>query len=377
MVLVSIIRATAQNALSRHQQRRRDVEAQPVPLESYPSVIHPIHPALASFHPGAPPARADVRPAPAHLALVGPHVADYRNEVPHPSRPPVTAATISDWIARDARDQPLSTLPLYVNVHANAVALSPAQPALMFLPDLVHLALPPATHALTFTYDCAAPRARIDLYAVGARRLVYDGLGDAPVVAAPADHAHAPPLGWRISSVDVEHGFGDAAALPVVVDCNWVRPPDACASFAVIMEALDEDGLPLAEPNLLTTYLTVENMEAPRIRSSAQTMTSCSQQLQLHELFGLHSRPSDVAADPLSLASGDGAECAICMTLAATTLLLPCTHALCFECAVRVRESVLKSRTHDRQHGRVPRLKYSCPICRGAIETMLALKAPM
>ncbi|KAK0547600.1 hypothetical protein OC846_004794 [Tilletia horrida] len=68
-----------------------------------------------------------------------------------------------------------------------------------------------------------------------------------------------------------------------------------------------------------------------------------------------------------------GSECLICLTSPPSTLLLPCTHGLCLECAIQLRESVKNARDAERRRGKMPRRKYACPVCRRAYTSMLHL----
>ena len=75
---------------------------------------------------------------------------------------------------------------------------------------------------------------------------------------------------------------------------------------------------------------------------------------QLQELYGLSTRPPAVKPSPVEgegedgdgeaapmpmvdLDGTNGSECLICLSAPPTTLLLPCTHSLCLECAVQLR----------------------------------------
>lgn len=69
----------------------------------------------------------------------------------------------------------------------------------------------------------------------------------------------------------------------------------------------------------------------------------------------------------------NGSECLICLSAPPTTLLLPCTHGLCLECAIQLRESVMGMRQSERRRGRTPRRKYACPVCRRGFTSMLHL----
>jgi hypothetical protein len=55
-----------------------------------------------------------------------------------------------------------------------------------------------------------------------------------------------------------------------------------------------------------------------------------------------------------------------------TTLLLPCTHGLCLQCAIQLRESVKGIRESERRRGKNPKRKYACPVCRrGELKSIL------
>lgn len=225
--------------------------------------------------------------------------------------------------------------------------------------------------------------------------------------------------------------------------------------LTLVVEALDEDGKPLGEPNLQTTYLRVaslpiradgqsqsrvdatnvvidgqlgghiqdvaipleEEREGQEIlattnldplsnKATTTTTTTTTpkriwtlqvegqeaeigpHRFQLQELYGLSSRPpppnqeehhdheateatevgdTDVSLPALDLSQvqdGNATECLICLSSPPTTLLLPCTHGLCLECAVQLRESVKAVRQTERRRGRRPKRKYACPVCR-------------
>lgn len=185
--------------------------------------------------------------------------------------------------------------------------------------------------------------------------------------------------------------------------------------LAIVVEALDENARPLREPNLQTSYLRLTSLpvkkpiagrlaeiageavggpEPPRTWSSqmeGQEAEIGPHRFQLQELYGLSSKPPAVApvavegadADddaavappppPMDLDASNGSECLICLSSPPTTLLLPCTHGLCLECAVQLRDSVVGIRQSERRRGRTPRRKYACPVCRRAYTSMLHL----
>lgn len=119
---------------------------------------------------------------------------------------------------------------------------------------------------------------------------------------------------------------------------------------------------------------------------------------QLHELYGLSTRPpprtqqvghqpneteaTDTAGDEegmpsLGLDADDQntSECLICLSAPPSTLLLPCTHGLCLDCAIQLRDTVQATRETERRRGRRPKRKYACPVCRRVYTNMLHLSA--
>ncbi|CEH14475.1 hypothetical protein PSEUBRA_SCAF9g01292 [Ceraceosorus bombacis] len=213
------------------------------------------------------------------------------------------------------------------------------------------------------------------------------------------------------------------APLPVIPDQPVPETKEARAArekseretlkLAVVVEALDEDGRPLSEPNLQTTYMRVTSLPvkppagdgaepalfAPRawsIQVEGQEAEIGAHRFQLQELYGLSRRPPPVRPappeagegedgeatagsvpppPPMDLDGSNGSECIICLSAPPTTLLLPCTHSLCLECAVQLRESVKAMRETERRRGRTPRRKYNCPACRRAFTSMLHLSS--
>ncbi|KAJ1034677.1 hypothetical protein NDA13_000934 [Ustilago tritici] len=189
---------------------------------------------------------------------------------------------------------------------------------------------------------------------------------------------------------------------------------------AIVVEALDENARSLREPNLQTSYLRLNSL--PLKKSVAERDTDLTRptsptdaekhvprnwtsqlegqeaeigphRFQLQELYGLSSKPPAVAPAPVAedgeegedgtagaggmapmdMEASNGSECLICLSSPPTTLLLPCTHGLCLECAVQLRDSVIGIRQSERRRGRTPRRKYACPVCRRAYTSMLHL----
>ncbi|CAD6902142.1 unnamed protein product [Tilletia controversa] len=250
------------------------------------------------------------------------------------------------------------------------------------------------------------------------------------------------------------------------VDKTKAKAEKETLKVTIVVEALDENGKPLAEPNLQTTYLRLTSVPAPtgsaaavigsdgkmRVWSAqveAQEAEIGPHRFQLQELFGLSTRPPPASLAPADPTTGDtavtegaggaepgegegegnteiptevpaagstpnlndstdalgvprrsptsgapgtgptptstaaymppldsgttGSECLICLTSPPSTLLLPCTHGLCLECAVQLRESVKNARDAERRRGKNPRRKYACPVCRRAYTSMLHL----
>lgn len=322
------------------------------------------------------------------LRLYGPDIGNHEVAAAEESTP-VSVSTLSTWAQRAAQEH-ITGLDLYVHLHRSTAKLVPARrdpvdPAVELADPILRLdqrtetmlGLPAATHTLTLNCDSVAPRARLDLYVLNAtRRGVV-----APVPTAASSGAPR-PAGWLLSSVDVVHGFDMQVSLPLVLDAGWGTEEDQLA-LAVMIEALDEDGHVLAEPNaqtMLFTATTPDAGESWRLASGAQSVYLNGYTMQLHQLFGMTTQAGALAADESAVPVvpdpgplNDVSECPICMSLEPTTVLLPCTHALCVDCAVGIRDRVHKARGQDCRHGRAPRMNYTCPLCRAEIQSMLAL----
>jgi hypothetical protein len=197
--------------------------------------------------------------------------------------------------------------------------------------------------------------------------------------------------------------------------------------LSIVIEGLNEAGRPYAQPNLQTTYMRLISLP---LRSSAPLSEGVKQQetkrtwtaqvegqeaeigphrFQLQELYGLSSRPPPVipvqtaeGADGDAVAAGEagaadlagatageetfaldmdaladgstGSECLICLSAPTNTLLLPCTHGLCLDCSVQLKDSVKAQREAERKRGKVPKKKYNCPMCRRGFTSMLHLR---
>lgn len=118
---------------------------------------------------------------------------------------------------------------------------------------------------------------------------------------------------------------------------------------------------------------------------------------QLQELYGLSSRPPPVQIDDSTAAGGaggaggegedqgppldmsaaadgmSGSECLICLSSPVNTILLPCTHGLCLDCSVQLKDSVKAQRDTERRRGKTPKKRWNCPMCRRAFNSMLHL----
>lgn len=212
--------------------------------------------------------------------------------------------------------------------------------------------------------------------------------------------------------------------------------------LAIVVEALDENGRPYAEPNLQTTYLRLTSLPIKSTavvgqtdetfvignddeashplspstgRASTPSTTTAPMparlwtahvegqeaeigphRFQLQELYGLSTRPPPVQVAPpvtsvdedgtveveaplldLTGATGTdslGSECLICLSSPTNTLLLPCTHGLCLDCSIQLKDSVKAQRDAERKRGKIPKKKYTCPMCRRGFTSMLHLK---
>lgn len=330
--------------------------------------------------------------------IVGPNVGDFTGACADDDNIVMTD-TLIRWIDGLANHASLTIFQLYVNMHHDYIHIGPDLSScdVEILPELQsNLALPAPTHCITVMCDCVAPLARVDLY-MQASRHVYSNL-----LHAPSDTQWS--SGWKIASTKIETGYGVMVKLPLVLDDNWDTAGPK--RLSIVLEALDEDGLKLPQRNAIVTTWDIVGSGAFQARTLVQYAHLGSLRLQLHELFGLSpltkkeeptvrstsDQPSgnattDGSYEPLVFNSAlmenaaklaetdreDGPECPICMSNPAMTVLFPCTHSLCLECAVHLRDSVQKSRQHDRRNGREPRRQYVCHICRCDIESMFSL----
>lgn len=349
-------------------------------------------------HPTAESVDQDTKSKDSLERIVGPNVGDFTGACADDDNVVMTD-TLLRWIDGVANHTSLTLFQLYVNVHHDYLHIGPALSScdVKITPELQsNLALPTPTHCITAMCDCVAPRAQIDLY-LQASRHVHSCL------------LHPPPetqwsRGWKIASTTIETGYGVMVKLPLVLDDAWDTAGPK--RLSIVLEALDEDGLKLPQRNAIVTTWDIIGSGTYQARTLVQYAHLGSMRLQLHELFGLspltkkdeptvHSTSdqprdnttADRSCEPLvfnsalmenaaKLAETDreyGPECPICMSNPAMTVLFPCTHSLCLECAVHLRDSVQKSRQHDRRNGREPRRQYVCHICRCDIESMFSL----
>ncbi|WFD22528.1 hypothetical protein MEQU1_001200 [Malassezia equina] len=314
----------------------------------------------------------------------------------------LSLATLHQWIEGEAKEARLSVMELFVNVQRSHTTLGLASPSTSHAwmrPTQAALQLPAPTHTLSCRCDCIAPFARVDLYVHAPRQTTT--VIRTPTL--PENHGALSLPGWHLVTLSFPTAFDHLVTMPLVLDDQWVVT-EGVLTLTMTIEALDEDHRPLEKPNALTTKW--EATQAPgtpdvwQIRLVAQHARIGPFVLGLHELFGLDAHhnqpltppPESKAEDapptnPLALNENlvhsaalltedlreDGNECPICMSETTSTLLFPCTHALCLECAVRIRDSVQKSRALDRERGRAPRRAYACPLCRRIIESMISL----
>lgn len=365
-----------------------------------PEAVGPVSPAppisvAGDTQPSIPPATD------ALVRLVGPELGD----MPHASTDAsesVSVSTLNRWIDGEAQDARLSIMDLFVNVHRSNTTLGLASAAASFawMPQIQEtLQLPAPTHNLVCRCDCSAPYARVDLFVHAPRQRATAAL----TPPMPQDHSALSLPGWHLATDQFATAFDHTVSMPLVLDHHW-HATDGVIVLTLTIEALDEDKLPLETPNVMTTkWEATCSPDTPgvwQISLTSQHARIGPFVLQMHELFGLDAHneqplapPPETKAEPapntgmLALNENlvhsaalltedlreDGSECPICMSEATSTLLFPCTHALCLECAVRIRDSVQKSRIHDRERGRAPRQEYACPLCRRTIESMLSL----
>ena len=330
--------------------------------------------------------------------IVGPNVGDFSGACADDDNVVMTD-TLIRWIDGVANHSSLTLFQLYVNLHHDFIHVGTDLSScdVKLIPEVQSsLALPDPTHCITAMCDCVAPRARLDLYLQASRHVGSDLVH--PPLESQWSH------GWRIASTIIETGYGVMVRLPLVLDNAWNAADPK--RLSIVLEALDEDELKLPQRNAIVTTWDIIGSGSYQARTLAQYAHLGSTRLQLHELFGLspltkkdeptvrsnNNQPGDHATadrphEPLvfnpalmenaaKLAETDredGPECPICMSNPAMTVLFPCTHSLCFECAVHLRDSVQKSRQHDRRNGREPRRQYVCHICRCDIESMCSL----
>lgn len=348
------------------------------------------------------------------LRLLGPSISDDKEEKHTHTKPPgssIAPTTLSHWLHQAKAQAGTTTFTLYVRQHRDMTKLRRVLPSLgatTAWPAATQkaLALPAATHTLTVSCDVKAPKARLEVYVMAPR-----SAGNQVVAPPPHDASSlAPAPGWLLASATVKNGFHTLVELPLVLDPNWAV--DGAVPIALVLESLGDDGLTLKSRN---AYVAVWHCVPNATTSGEYACQGVSQhgvlgglRLELHELFGLSSTsgadgavpppaaqsdapapalgsalPNAPVVDPLLMdtgATGSGPgetpECPVCMSEPSTTLLLPCTHAMCLECAVRVRSSVQASRQQDREQHRQPRRQYACPLCRSTIQSMVQLMTP-
>ena len=342
-----------------------------------------------SNYTAAPPANAGAGPQPAQPAqqqqqqqilddprdaftpLVGPNVCGYFAPNTLLPRLSVPVGDIETWIK--GRNN-ATKLNLYVSLSARTLDLVSIASAIdEKSAGEIHHPLAAPTHNMFFQCDGASPQISVNVYSHADR---HDPDGK---VATPPAVAHV-GSGWLVHSQRLSRGIGKRVKVPLTLSGT------ERIDLSVVLEALDDDGMPLIEQSVLVTHVNVSDESSGwHVRADRQGAYIGMHVFQLRELYGFRGDSITTAADEsgqetsrdeLVTGSGDGDDCPICISQPPTTLILPCTHALCLECAVHVRDSVEKRRMNERQHGRAPRVQYACPICRGPIKSMLALSDP-
>ena len=299
-------------------------------------------------------------PRDAYTALVGPNVCGYFAPDVALPKEHVSVAHVANWVQNSDR---VTTQSLYVSLSARTLEIAACTTE---KPEAAHPLA--ATHMLKFTCDAAAPRTSVHLYM------------RAPAAATEAADAGDMRL---VHTQYLPRGFGMHVAVPLMLSGT------ERIETSIVLEALDDDGEPLLERSVLTTYVGLVPGPAAgtwNVAGRQQIAQIGTRKMQLRELFGFsgvasaeHADESQADTSQAALVGSDGAEsdeCPICISQPLTTLILPCTHALCLECSIHVRDSVEKRRMSERRAGRTPRVQYACPICRGPIKAMLALSNP-
>ncbi|WFD33401.1 hypothetical protein MCUN1_000214 [Malassezia cuniculi] len=313
------------------------------------------------------PAPEQVDPRDAYTPLVGPNVCGYYAPDDTLPRPEVQLSDLTGWKQGGAN---VTKLELYVSLSARTLELFSAAHA----PQSTGTHPLSATHNLLFRCDAASPNFSIHVYMHNERH------GAAEKIAPPPAGPYA-ENGWLVYTQQMPRGMGSRIKVPLTLS------GEQRIDISIVLEALDDDGAPLLEPSVLTTRVGVAPASGGWVICSRRQIAYMgARTVQLHEIYGFGGVGGEVGgADDESAADtsraalmtdvGDTDDCPICISQPPSTLILPCTHALCLECAVHVRDSVEKRRMHEREHGRAPKVQYACPICRGPIKAMLALSA--
>ncbi|PWN28094.1 hypothetical protein BDZ90DRAFT_231855 [Jaminaea rosea] len=281
-------------------------------------------------------------------------------------------------------------------VHSSRVRRGFAQPVKAGLSLRLNLYAPPSKSSSSATAPPSAP---------GGAMFTIDGEQSEGTAPAPASTA-APGLAAIPDDETKEQRLAREKAERETL------------KLAIVVEALDEHGKPFAEPNLQTTYLRLTSLPVrpPTNTAAEESTTEASaaappariwaahvegqeaeigpHRFQLQELYGLSSRPPpvEVEAPPAGEEGGDGttgttaaplldpdnggssgSECLICLSSPTNTLLLPCTHGLCLDCSVQLKESVRQQRESERRRGKPPKKRWNCPMCRRGFTAMLHL----
>lgn len=162
-----------------------------------------------------------------------------------------------------------------------------------------------------------------------------------------------------LTDEDVEAGAADAP-----------EEKEEELQLAIVVDALNEKGQVLTPRNAQITYvrLTLADAPPPEGDAAERDVRSWNLHVQgqeaviglvrfgMHEIYGLERAEDD-----------DEAECPICFTDPPHTVLLPCTHALCKDCALQLREASRKKNektANSRSNRKKKWASYTCPVCR-------------
>lgn len=302
-------------------------------------------------------------------------------------------------------------------VHSSQVRRGFAQPVKASLALQLELYAPPSNPKAAVSSANAAPTSPKDPQSADSTSSKDPQQADAQASSSTS----APVISPDVRGIDHESTQPRTPTLPPIAPDETKEQRTAreklereTLKLAVVVEALDANGQPYPEPNLQTTYLRLTSLpiraspasdlalEAPQPSTALPRLWTAhvegqeaeigSHRFQLQELYGLSSRPPPIKVEPAAEGaagtgedagvvidvdnmSNVGSECLICLSSPTNTLLLPCTHGLCLDCSIQLKESVKAQRDAERRRGKVPKKKYNCPMCRRAFTSMLHLKA--